>query len=87
MQDDAFVFVSRHSGALGGVASENPDAPQLVIGSKGTDTLVGGPQDDTLVAAPGDQTLTGLAGSDQFVFSPHSPDERLNWPAPILFEL
>ena len=69
MQDDAFVFTSRHSGALGGVTSDNPEAPQLVIGSTGTDTLVGGPQNDTLVAAQGHQTLTGLAGSDQFVFN------------------
>jgi hypothetical protein len=69
MQDDAFVFTSRHSGTLGGVTSDNPDAPQLVIGSKGTDTLVGGPQNDILVAAQGHQTLTGLAGNDQFVFN------------------
>jgi peroxidase len=69
MQDDAFVFTSRHSGTLGGVTSDNPEAPQLVIGSSGTDTLVGGPANDTLVAAQGHQTLTGLAGSDQFVFN------------------
>jgi heme peroxidase len=69
MQDDAFVFTVRHSGTLGGVASEDPQAPQLVIGSKGTDTLVGGPQDDTLVPAQGHQTLTGMAGSDKFVFN------------------
>src|SRR5207253_1674448 len=68
-QDDAFVFTSRHSGTLGGVTSDNPEAPQLVIGSSGTDTLVGGPANDTLVAAQGHQTLTGLAGSDQFVFN------------------
>jgi Ca2+-binding RTX toxin-like protein len=62
------VFTSRHTGTLGGVVSDNPDAPQLVIGSKGTDVLVGGPQADTLVPAQGDQTLTGGAGSDKFVF-------------------
>ena len=54
---------------LGGVASENPTAPQLIIGSDGTDTLVGGPNSDILVAAKGHQTLTGAAGSDTFDFS------------------
>jgi Ca2+-binding RTX toxin-like protein len=68
MQDDAFVFYDRHTGTAGGVASEDPDAPQLVIGSDGIDTLVGGPQNDVLVAGTGHQTLTGLAGADTFVF-------------------
>jgi len=66
MQDDAFVFASRHAG---GEESENPEAPQLVIGITGTDTLVGGPQNDTLVAAQGHQIMTGLTGNDQFVFN------------------
>jgi peroxidase len=66
MQDDAFVFASRHAG---GVESENPEAPQLVVGKTGTDTLVGGPQNDTLVAAQGHQIMTGLTGNDQFVFN------------------
>ena len=68
LQDDAFVFYNRHSGTAGGVASEDPDAPQLVIGSNGTDTLVGGPQGDMLVAGKGHQTMTGGGGNDQFVF-------------------
>jgi len=68
MQADAFVFTDRHTGALGGVPSEDPGAPQLVIGSTGNDVLVGGPQADTLVPAQGDQTLTGLGGADTFVF-------------------
>ena len=67
LQDDAFVFYNRHSGTAGGVASEDPEAPQLVIGSDGTDTLVGGPQGDKLVAGKGDQTMTGGGGNDQFV--------------------
>src|SRR5262245_38050917 len=66
MQDDAFVAAFRHTSDA---ESENPDAPQLVIGSNGTDVLVGGPQADTLVAALGDQTMTGLGGADQFVFN------------------
>jgi Ca2+-binding RTX toxin-like protein len=68
MQDDAFVFYNRHSGTAGGVASEDPDAHQLVIGSNGTDTLIGGPQADVLVAGKGHQTMTGNAGADTFVF-------------------
>src|SRR4029077_2205020 len=42
--------------------------PQLVIGSKGKDTLVGGPQADTLVVEQGQPTLTGRGGADRFVF-------------------
>lgn len=68
LQSDAFVYYDRHSGAAGGIAAENPDAPQLVIGSNGIDTLVGGPKNDILVAGTGKQTLTGGAGADQFVF-------------------
>jgi hypothetical protein len=68
MQADAFVFYDRHSGTAGGIASEDPNAPQLVIGSNGPDTLVGGPKNDVLVAGTGQQTMTGLAGADTFVF-------------------
>jgi peroxidase len=69
IQKDAFAYYDRHTGVLGGVASENPTAPQLIIGSDGTDTLLGGPSSDILVAAKGHQTLTGAAGSDTFDFS------------------
>ena len=69
IQKDAFAYYDRHTGVLGGVASENPTAPQLIIGSDGTDTLLGGPSSDILVAAKGHQTLTGAAGSDIFDFS------------------
>ena len=69
IQKDAFAYYDRHTGVLGGVASENPTAPQLIIGSDGNDTLVGGPNNDILVAAKGHQTLTGGAGSDTFDFS------------------
>jgi Ca2+-binding RTX toxin-like protein len=68
IQPDAFVFYDRHSGTAGGVASEDPTAPQRVVGSNGTDTLVGGPNNDILVAGTGTQTLTGQAGADTFVF-------------------
>src|SRR5262245_8334335 len=68
IQDDVFLFYNRHSGTAGGIASEDPDARQLVIGANGTDTLTGGPQDDILVAGTGNQTMTGKAGADKFVF-------------------
>jgi len=68
MQADAFVYYDRHSGTAGGIAAENPDAPQLVIGSNGPDTLVGGPKNDILVAGTGQQTMTGKGGADTFVF-------------------
>jgi peroxidase len=68
IQPDAFVFYDRHSGTAGAIASEDPTAPQLVVGSNGHDTLVGGPKNDILVAGSGKQTLTGMGGSDTFVF-------------------
>ncbi len=69
MQDDAFVFYDRHSGTQAGIDSENPDAPQLVVGSKGFDTLIGGQHADMLVANTGGlQTMTGGSGPDQFIF-------------------
>jgi peroxidase len=67
IQEDAFVFTERHSGTAGGIASEDPTAPQLVIGSNGTDTLVGGTNSDVLVAGRGRQTMTGGEGADTFV--------------------
>ena len=68
IQKDAFAYYDRHTGTLGGVASENPNAPQLIIGSDGSDALVGGPNSAVLVAGKGNQTLTGGAGSDTFDF-------------------
>ena len=69
MQDDAFVYYDRHSGTQAGIAAEDPNAPQLVVGSKGFDTLIGGPQGDLLVAnTGGTQTMTGGSGPDQFIF-------------------
>jgi peroxidase len=71
MQADAFVATERHSGTLGGVDPTGEDAAegmaQLVIGSRGKDTLTGGNLDDTLVAAAGKQTMTGMDGADTFV--------------------
>ena len=69
IQDDAFVYYSRHSGVAGGIESENLNAPQLVVGSAGADTLVGGAFDDILVPGVGVQRLTGGAGGDAFVFN------------------
>ena len=69
IQNDAFVYYSRHSGSMGRVASEDPGAQQLVVGSDGNDRLVGGSRGDILVPAEhGHQTMTGGAGADQFVF-------------------
>jgi Ca2+-binding RTX toxin-like protein len=67
-QDDAFVFYQRVSGLAGGVEPEDPDAPLLVIGADGKDTLIGGSQGDYLFAGTGKQTLTGGEGADKFVF-------------------
>ena len=72
IQADVFVGTERHSGTLGGVdptgADAAPGQAQLVIGSKGNDTLTGGQLADTLVAASGHMTMTGGAGADTFVF-------------------
>ena len=72
LQQDAFVATDRHSGTAGPTATpENPDLPQLVIGSQGVDTLLGGPKNDVLVAATGGvQTMSGFKGADQFVLTP-----------------
>ncbi len=70
LQADAFVATDRHTGVAGvNPESENPNLPQLVIGTPGVkDTLIGGPADDTLVAAAGGkQTLIGDGGADTFV--------------------
>ena len=69
IQSDVFVYYDRHTGLAGGIAAENPDAPQLIIGSDGVDTLIGGIKGDILVAGSlGLQTLTGGQGTDLFVF-------------------
>jgi Ca2+-binding RTX toxin-like protein len=67
MQDDAFVFYNRVSGAAGGVEAEHPEDNQLIIGSDGHDTLTGGVGNDMLVAGSGEQLLTGGKGADTFV--------------------
>lgn len=69
MQADAFVFYERRSGLTGGGVMENPDSPQLVVGSNGEDTLIGGSKADLLVAGTGRQTMTGAAGRDTFIIS------------------
>jgi hypothetical protein len=70
IQADAFTFFERHSGTTGGVAGEDPNAPQLVVGANGNDTLSGGTNGDYLFAGKGLQTLTGGAGADTFVLKP-----------------
>jgi hypothetical protein len=69
MQSDAFVFYERRSGLTDGGVMENPDSPQLVVGSNGADTLIGGTKADLLVAGTGSQTMTGAAGRDTFIVS------------------
>jgi peroxidase len=72
MQADAFVATERHSGTLGGVdpnGHEEEGMAQLVVGSKGGDTLTAGDLNDTLVAARGRMTMTGGDGADTFVFN------------------
>jgi peroxidase len=72
MQADAFVATERHSGTLAGIDPAGADAAegmaQLVVGSKGVDTLTAGDLDDTLYAASGKMTMTGGEGGDAFVF-------------------
>ena len=64
------MATDRHTGVAGvNPQPEDPNLPQLVIGTPGVkDTLIGGPADDTLVAAAGGtQTLIGGGGADTFV--------------------
>jgi Ca2+-binding RTX toxin-like protein len=68
IQPDVFVYYDRHSGTLGGVAAQNPDSPQFIVGSAGADTLAGGSASDILIPAAGTPVLTGGAGADSFVF-------------------
>ena len=68
MQSDAFVATIRHSSD---VASPNPDAPQLVIGTNANNAQISGSPnvDNTIVAGLGtNQQLTGGGSSDTFVF-------------------
>ena len=69
IQSDAFVYYNRHTGTAGGIAAEDPNAPQLVVASNGLDKLFGGPKGDILVAAAGEETMTGGGGRDIFDFS------------------
>ena len=69
IQADAFVYYDRHGGLASGGTAENPGAPQLIIGSDGSDTLIGGVNNDILVAGHGNQLLTGGAGKDDFQFA------------------
>ena len=68
IQADAFVYYERRSGLSGGGVMQDSLAPQLVVGSNGSDTLIGGRKNDLLVAGTGRQLLTGGAGSDTFIF-------------------
>jgi hypothetical protein len=64
MQADAFLTAERHAS---NVAAEDPNAPQLVVGTAGHATISGGSADDTLVANNG-ASLMGGGGNDTFVF-------------------
>jgi len=64
MQADAFLTAERHAS---NVAAEDPNAPQLVVGTAGHATISGGSADDTLVANNG-ASLMGGGGDDTFVF-------------------
>ena len=65
MQADAFLTAERHASD---VKAEDPDAPQLIIGTPARDNIQGGPADDTLVASGNVQSVTGGGGNDTFVF-------------------
>jgi peroxidase len=65
MQADAFLTAERHASD---VKAEDPDAPQLIIGTTARDNIQGGPADDTLVASGNVNSVTGGGGNDTFVF-------------------
>jgi Animal haem peroxidase len=65
MQADAFLTAERHAS---NVAAEDPNAPQLVIGTAGHANIRGGSADDTLVANNGASLMLGGGGDDTFVF-------------------
>ena len=65
MQADAFLTTERHTSS---VAAENPNDPQLIIGTTARDNIQGGPADDTLVASGNVQSVTGGGGDDTFAF-------------------
>ena len=65
MQADAFLTAERHASD---VKAEDPNAPQLIIGTTARDNIQGGPADDTLVASGNVQSVTGGGGNDTFVF-------------------
>jgi len=77
IQADVFVAYNRHSGSLGGIASDDPDISQLIIGSGSGDTLVGGSHNDILVAGSGNQTLIGGGGADIFQFSDNHTNAQI----------
>lgn len=65
VQADAFLTAERHASD---VAAEDPDGPQLIIGTDHHANIKGGPADDTLVAGSGHQNMFGNGGDDTFVF-------------------
>ena len=65
MQADAFLTTERHTSS---VAAENPNDPQLIIGTTARDNIQGGPADDTLVASGNVNSVAGGGGNDTFVF-------------------
>ncbi|MDN3567330.1 peroxidase family protein [Paeniroseomonas aquatica] len=63
LQGDIFSYYERHAP---GVAPEDPDSPQLVVGSAANETLVGGDQGDILAGNGGDDAMAGGAGDDLY---------------------
>ncbi|OYD83603.1 peroxidase family protein [Azospirillum brasilense] len=74
VQDDVFAFYDRHTPDA---KSEHPDAPQLIVGTASSDTLVGGSAGDALLAGQDQQTMTGGEGRDIFIFTDPSQDATI----------
>ncbi|WP_448207301.1 peroxidase family protein [Azospirillum sp. sgz302134] len=74
LQNDVFTYFDRHKA---GTESEHPDAPQLLVGTDGSDDLVGGPAGDAILAGRDQQTMTGKGGRDLFVFTAPNQDATI----------
>jgi peroxidase len=66
MQADAFLTTERHASDE---RAEDPDGPQLIIGTDDHANIKRGIADDTLVAGSGRQNMVGGDGDDTFVFN------------------
>jgi peroxidase len=66
VQADAFLTAERHASDE---RAEDPDGPQLIIGTDDHANIKRGIADDTLVAGSGRQNMAGGDGDDTFVFN------------------